>query len=185
MDKLKVVKVYKDAKIPCKPKTNTDAGYDIYAYKVTKIFSHSGSNSERCLESEDVNQKLSETDTYELQCNERALIDTGIKATIGEGWELQVRPRSGNALKKGLTVCNTTGTIDPEYRGTIGVILLNTSRKVQTFKLGDAIAQLVPSKIYDLEVEVIDKLDDTIRNSDGYGSTDNKVSDETKDKSEE
>ena len=177
MSKLKVVKVYEDAKIPCKPTTNTDAGYDIYAYKFERIYIHGGGNGEKVLEMpEDIKQRLyeSEADTIFLQCNERVLIDTGIKATIENGWEIQVRSRGGNAIKKGLIVGNSPGTVDSEYTGNIKVIMINTSRAHQLIKLGDAIAQIVPKKVEHLDIEIVSELPSTKRGDNGFGSSDKK-----------
>ena len=96
--------------------------------------------------------------------------------TVGEGYEIQVRPRSGLALKQGLTVVNTPGTIDEAYRNEVGVIIMNTSRQTQHIKLGDRIAQIVPKKVELLEV-VEEKLDDnTERGQGGFGSSNKKDS---------
>ena len=151
---LYVEKLHNDAKLPVKPTTNTDSGFDVFAYNVKQLYYHGGGNGEQCLKTdEQLERKFVEPGVIELQCNERALIGTGIKVTIGPGYEIQVRPRSGLALKKGLTVVNTPGTIDESYRGEIGIIVLNTSRKTQHIKLGDSIAQIVPMKIELLELK--------------------------------
>jgi len=107
----------------------------------------------------------------ELQCNERALIGTGIKATVGPGYELQIRPRSGLAWKQGLTIVNTPGTIDEQFRGEVCIIIMNTSRALQRITLGTSIAQLVPVKVELLEIEDT-VLGLTERGDKGFGSTD-------------
>jgi len=172
---LKVQKVSPEAKLPTKPEKDPKAsGFDLYAYDVKRVYIHSGGNGEVLLDTpEKIKRRMLEKDILELQCNERALVGTGIKATIGEGYELQIRPRSGKALKQGLTVVNTPGTVDASYRGEIGIIIMNTSRKVQTIKLGEAIAQMVPMKVELPELTEMD-LDTTTRGSDGFGSTDDK-----------
>lgn len=101
----------------------------------------------------------------------RALIPTGLKMAIPFGYEGMVRPRSGLALKHGITVLNTPGCVDADYRGDIGVILINHGDKVFTVNQGDRIAQLVINKIEQVEFEVVDDLDNTVRGSSGFGST--------------
>jgi len=172
---LKVVKVFSDAQLPKKPNTTKDAGYDIYAYKVDAMFIHGGGNAETKLEGEDIARRFTEPGVFELQCNERVMIDTGIRATVADGWEIQVRPRSGHAWKRGLTVLNSPGTIDFTYTGNIKVIIINTSRQTQSIKLGEAIAQIVPKRVDHLEIEIVEKLDDTARGDGGFGSTEEKM----------
>lgn len=103
---------------------------------------------------------------------QRVLVDTGWKIAVEDGYEVQVRPRSGLALKFGVTVVNTPGTVDPDYRGGLGVILINHGG--DTFKIspGDRIAQLVVAPVTQaamLEVESFE--DSTVRGEGGYGST--------------
>lgn len=102
---------------------------------------------------------------------ERALVPTGIHIALPAGYEAQVRPRSGLAIKKGITVLNSPGTVDADYRGEIKVILVNLSNKAWTCNDGERIAQLVvaPHEIVDL-IDV-DKLDDTERGTGGFGHT--------------
>ncbi len=105
----------------------------------------------------------------------RGLIPTGLKVAVPAGYELQVRPRSGMALKKGLTVLNTPGTIDAGYRGEVGVIVFNASGDdAVTIKKGDRIAQIVLKKVETIEWNVVDELDETSRNEGGFGSTGHK-----------
>ena len=102
---------------------------------------------------------------------ERKLVNTGLYAQLEEGYEIQVRPRSGLALKKGITVLNSPGTIDADYRGEIGVILINLSNDDFTINSGDRIAQLVVSKHEQPNLEQTDSLDSTFRGEKGFGST--------------
>ena len=102
---------------------------------------------------------------------ERKLVNTGLYAQLEKGYEIQVRPRSGLALKKGITVLNSPGTIDADYRGEIGVVLINLSNDAFTINSGDRIAQLVVSKHEQPNLEQTDSLDSTSRGEKGFGST--------------
>lgn len=102
---------------------------------------------------------------------ERKLVNTGLFAQLEKGYEIQVRPRSGLALKKGITVLNSPGTIDADYRGEIGVILINLSNEDFIINSGDRIAQLVVSKHEQPNLEQTDSLDSTLRGEKGFGST--------------
>lgn len=102
---------------------------------------------------------------------ERALVPTGLYVEIPEGCEIQVRPRSGLAAKHGVTVLNTPGTIDPDYRGEIKVILTNVSNAPFTLEPGERIAQLVVAAFVRAEWEPVDVLSDTDRGAGGFGST--------------
>ncbi|MGL4253744.1 MAG: dUTP diphosphatase [Fusobacteriaceae bacterium] len=102
---------------------------------------------------------------------ERALIPTGIKMEIPKGYEVQVRPRSGLAIKNGITLLNSPGTIDSDYRGEIKVILVNLSSEPFEVKNGERIAQLVLQKVYQMSFEESDELGETERSSGGFGST--------------
>ncbi|WP_147125902.1 dUTP diphosphatase [Shimia ponticola] len=101
----------------------------------------------------------------------RALIPTGLRMEIPEGFELQVRPRSGLALKQGLTCLNTPGTIDCDYRGPVGVILINLGQEPVTIQHGDRIAQIVVAPVTQARFAVADELTETQRGSSGFGST--------------
>lgn len=101
----------------------------------------------------------------------RCLIPTGLHLELGKGYEAQVRPRSGLALKHGITVLNTPGTIDSDYRGNVGVILINLGEKEFTINKGDKIAQLVFAKHEQVEWVEVNKLDNTQRGENGFGST--------------
>lgn len=106
-----------------------------------------------------------------IQAGGKALVPTGIYMAIEKGYECQVRPRSGLAAKFGITVLNTPGTIDSDYRGEVVVILYNTSSVNYLVNHGDRIAQLVFNKIEQPIVIEVDALDSTDRNTGGFGST--------------
>jgi len=99
------------------------------------------------------------------------LIDTGLRVGVPEGFELQVRPRSGLALKKCVTVLNSPGTIDNDYTGLLGVILVNFGAQVFTVNHGDRIAQIVLTPVAKATISVVSQLDNTDRGDDGFGST--------------
>ena len=101
----------------------------------------------------------------------RVLIPTGLYMAIPEGYELQIRPRSGLALKYGITVVNTPGTIDAVYRGNIGVILKNDGTEPFIIEQGDRIAQGVLNKIEEANLIEVDSLDETDRSDSGYGKS--------------
>jgi dUTP pyrophosphatase len=102
---------------------------------------------------------------------ERKLIPTGLFLEIPHGYEVQVRPRSGLAYKNGVTVLNAPGTIDADYRGEVGVLLVNLSNEPFTIVSGDRIAQLVVAKVEQIEWKLTSKLSDTERGEGGFGST--------------
>ena len=106
-----------------------------------------------------------------LEPLERTLVKTGLYAELEKGFEIQVRPRSGLALKEGITVLNTPGTIDADYRGEIGVILINLSKENFIINSGDRIAQLVVSKHEQPIIKLTDSLGVTKRGDKGFGST--------------
>lgn len=112
------------------------------------------------------------TEPITLKPLERALIPTGIYLDIPEGYEIQVRPRSGLALKRGLTVLNTPGSVDSNYTGEIGVILVNLSNEEQIIEPGERIAQLVFAKVEFMELEEIELITkETERGGQGYGDS--------------
>jgi dUTP pyrophosphatase len=106
-----------------------------------------------------------------LAPGQRALIPTGLYLEIPEGYEGQVRPRSGLALKRGLTVLNAPGTIDADYRGEVGVILVNLSQEEQLVEKGERVAQLLFAPVIRGELVEVEVLRDTERGSGGFGST--------------
>ena len=139
--KVLVKKINENAKVPSYAHSG-DAGVDLYAAKDTVIPPH-----------------------------DRALVPTGLKIAIPDGYEGQVRPKSGLALKHGITVLNTPGTVDAPYRGEVGVILFNSSDKEYMAKSGEKIAQMVFCKVENAEFELADELPDTDRGEGGFGST--------------
>lgn len=106
-----------------------------------------------------------------LAPGERAMIDTGLRMAIPAGYEGQVRPRSGLAAKKGLTVLNSPGTIDADYRGEVKVILINLGREAVQIARGERIAQLVIAPVTRAGFLNVESLDDTERGHGGFGST--------------
>ena len=102
---------------------------------------------------------------------ERKLIPTGLSIAIPQGYEAQVRPRSGLSIKNGITVLNSPGTIDSDYRGDIGVILINLSKESYTIAPGDRVAQLVFSKYEKIEWGIVLELPESNRGKSGFGST--------------
>lgn len=106
-----------------------------------------------------------------MQPGERGMIPTGFAVAVPEGFELQVRPRSGHAAKRGVTVLNTPGTIDSDYRGEIKVILINHSTGPFPIIRGDRIAQLVLAPVARAQPVEVEELDETERGEGGFGST--------------
>jgi dUTP pyrophosphatase len=111
------------------------------------------------------------TEAITLQPLERTIVKTGLFIELPIGFEAQVRPRSGLAAKKGITVLNTPGTVDADYRGEIGVILVNLSNEAFVIENGERIAQLVIAKHERAEWNEVDQLSDTSRGTGGFGST--------------
>jgi dUTP diphosphatase len=106
-----------------------------------------------------------------LNPGERRLIPTGIALSIPPGFEGQVRPRSGLAMREGISLVNTPGTIDADYRGEVGVLLINFGKQPFRLKRGDRIAQLVIAPVCRAELELTDELEATSRNEGGFGHT--------------
>ena len=102
---------------------------------------------------------------------QRLVVKTGLFISLQQGYEAQIRPRSGLALKKGITVLNSPGTIDADYRGEIGVILINLSDSDFEINTGDRIAQMIIAKHETIEWDAVDKLDGSVRGDKGFGST--------------
>ena len=102
---------------------------------------------------------------------ERTLIPTGLFIELPQGFEAQIRPRSGLAIKKGLSLVNTPGTIDSDYRGEIKVIVVNLSKETQTIEPSERIAQMVIAKYEQIEWEAVENLSDSERGAGGFGST--------------
>jgi dUTP pyrophosphatase len=138
---IKIEKIFPDAILPSYSHPR-DAGMDLFSYE-----------------------------TYILKPGERRLFKTGLKVEIQEGYEMQIRPRSGLALNHGVTVLNTPGTIDAGYRGEVGVILINHGEEVYSIGKGDKIAQAVISSVKRAVLEEVEKLEESSRGEGGFGST--------------
>jgi dUTP pyrophosphatase len=110
-------------------------------------------------------------ETLTLEPGARCAVATGFAMAIPEGYEVQVRPRSGLALKHGITCLNTPGTIDSDYRGEVKVILINLGHEPFPINRGDRIAQLVPAAVQRAVFTLLDILPETVRNAGGFGST--------------
>ncbi len=119
----------------------------------------------------DVRAAVPEGEPVTLKPGERAMVPTGLSVAIPEGYEIQVRPRSGLAAKQGLTCLNTPGTIDSDYRGEIKVILINLGAEAFVIQRGERIAQLVLAPVTRLAWSEVDALDETQRGAGGFGST--------------
>lgn len=138
----KVKKLHEDAKLPVYANKLGDSGADVFAI-----------------------------DDYSIAPGERALVKTGIAIVLPDGYECQVRSKSGLALKRGLMVLNSPGTVDNGYRGEVGVILYNTSNETQHIEKGDKVAQLVIVPVQQSLFVEVDEMDETSRGAGGYGST--------------
>ena len=139
--KLKIKKLNKNAPIPAY-QTKEAAGFDLHSIEDTVI-----------------------------NPGERKLIGTGLAFEIERGYEIQIRPRSGLAFKHGVTVLNSPGTIDSDYRGEIKVLLINLGSEPFEIKCGERIAQAVIAPVIQAEIEEVENLSDTERGSGGFGST--------------
>ena len=119
----------------------------------------------------DVRANLPDRGSVTLEPGARALVPTGLRMAIPEGYEVQVRPRSGLALKHGVTLANSPGTIDSDYRGELGVILVNLGNAPFEVVHGERIAQLVVAPVTQGVFAVVEDLDETARGAGGFGST--------------
>ncbi|MCH4895316.1 MAG: dUTP diphosphatase [Marinifilaceae bacterium] len=115
--------------------------------------------------------KANISDSITLKPLERTLVPTGLFIELPNGYEAQIRPRSGMALKQGISVLNTPGTIDADYRGEIGIILINLSNESVVINNGDRVCQMVINKVEMVELEEVENLSDTIRGEGGFGHT--------------
>ncbi len=106
-----------------------------------------------------------------LNTGELTLIPTGFAIALPEGFEAQIRPRSGLAIKHGIGLINSPGTIDTDYRGEIKIAVINLGGKPHTFRRGDRIAQMVIKKVYFAKLEIVEELDETKRDTGGFGHT--------------
>lgn len=119
----------------------------------------------------DLRANLVDRGTVTLAPGARALVPTGLRIEIPAGYEAQIRPRSGLALKHGITLPNSPGTIDSDYRGPLGVILMNAGGEVFAIAHGDRIAQIVIAPVVQADFTLAQDLDSSERGSDGFGST--------------
>ncbi len=106
-----------------------------------------------------------------LNKGELTLIPTGFAIALPQGFEAQIRPRSGLAIKHGIGLINSPGTIDTDYRGEIKIAAINLGAKAYTFRRGDRIAQMIIKKVYFARLEIVEELDETKRNTGGFGHT--------------
>jgi dUTP pyrophosphatase len=106
-----------------------------------------------------------------LRPMERFLVPTGLFIQLPDDYEAQVRPRSGLAIKQGLTCLNSPGTVDSDYRGELKVILINLSQQDQVIHPGDRIAQMVVSPVQKVKLKLVDEIETTVRNEGGFGHT--------------
>lgn len=119
----------------------------------------------------DVRANFADRAAVVLKPGARALVPTGLRMAIPQGFEVQVRPRSGLALKHGVTLVNTPGTIDSDYRGPLGVIMINLGNVDFVVEHGMRIAQIVVAPVVQARFDLVDVLDDTARGTGGFGST--------------
>lgn len=140
-----------------KVKIINDSGHELPAYETPSAAGM------------DVRAKLAEPVT--LKPLERTLIPTGLRIQLPQGYECQVRPRSGLALKHGISLVNTPGTVDADYRGEIGIIVINLSNEPYTITDGERIAQLVIKEYVHVAWEPVDRLDETKRGDGAFGHT--------------
>jgi len=106
-----------------------------------------------------------------LEAGEIALLPTGFAMAIPQGFEAQLRPRSGLAVKHGIGLINSPGTIDADYRGEVKLAVINLGKEPYLFRRGDRVAQMVIQKVYQAGLKVVEKLDETERNTGGFGHT--------------
>jgi len=119
----------------------------------------------------DLRANLPDRGEIKLAPGARALVPTGLRLAIPEGWEVQIRPRSGLALKHGITLPNSPGTIDSDYRGPLGVIVMNAGDAPFTIAHGDRIAQMVAAPVVQAGFDLVETLPETARGAGGFGST--------------
>ncbi len=141
MEKMKIKKINDDAVIP-EYQTEGSAGFDFHS-----------------------------TEDVIIDRNCTVLVKTGLAVEVPEGYEMQIRPRSGLALDKQLTVLNSPGTVDSDYRGEVGIILHNAGNRAQQIEIGDRIAQGIISPVEQVKFEEVDELTETERAEGGFGST--------------
>lgn len=119
----------------------------------------------------DIRANFADRGSIVLQSGARALVPTGLRLSIPSGFEVQIRPRSGLALKHGITLPNTPGTIDSDYRGPLGVIVMNAGAEAFEIEHGARIAQMIVAPVIQADFELVKTLSETERGSAGFGST--------------
>ena len=119
----------------------------------------------------DLRANFPDRGTVHLAAGERVLVPTGLRLAIPAGYEVQLRPRSGLALKHGITLPNSPGTIDSDYRGPLGVIVMNAGREAFAIEHGMRIAQMVVAPVVQASFDLVESLDETVRGAGGFGST--------------
>lgn len=119
----------------------------------------------------DLRANFADGQAVTLKAGARVLIPTGLRMAIAEGFEVQIRPRSGLALKHGISMVNAPGTIDSDYRGSVGVILINMGDADFEVTHGMRIAQMVVAPVVQAQFALVDVLNDTVRGAGGFGST--------------
>ena len=139
--------------------------------KVKAIYKGEGELTYATPQSSGLDLRANNDEPIELKPLERRLIPTGLFLALPVGYEAQIRPRSGLALKKGITVFNSPGTVDADYRGEVGVILINMSNEPFVVEKGERIAQMVIARHEQAELDFVDTLDETERGDGGYGHT--------------
>ena len=133
----------------------------INGYAILPEYAHAG----------DAGADLFSVENYIVNPGERTLVNTGIKLAIPEGYEGQIRSKSGLAVRHGIKVLNSPGTIDAHYRGEIGVILINLGKEPYEVRKGQKIAQIVFQEVKQADFKLSDSLEDTVRGEGGFGST--------------
>lgn len=166
--KITIETVGNDVQIPAY-KREGDAGMDLRAYEFKSLYKPAF-NEKGEIAAEECDNTVNDYDRITIMPRERALIGTGVKVALPEGYELQVRPRSGLALNDGVTVLNSPGTVDCNYRGEVGVIIINHGFLPVHIDKNDRIAQAVFTKYKKVEL-VTGELDTTERGQDGFGSS--------------
>ena len=139
--------------------------------KVKAIYKGEGELTYATTQSAGLDLRANNDEPIELKPLERRLVPTGLFLALPVGYEAQIRPRSGLALKKGITVFNSPGTVDADYRGEVGVILINMSNEPFVVEKGERIAQMVIARHEQAELVLVDVLDETERGLGGYGHT--------------
>lgn len=146
--------------------TDGSSGFDIKVVELVKLY-----KDDKELDITQILKNTSKNGYFYLRAGERALLRTGMWMEIPKGFELQARSRSGSSLKRGITVTNSPGTIDSDYRGEVGIILSNTTNNIAKITLREALAQGVIAPVVKGIFHKVDKLSSTVRGEGGFGST--------------